>query len=44
MQEKQAGNKSNISIEESDAIVQKLLEYKFISTKQQKILLHKCSN
>ena len=34
LQEKQAGNISNITDEEIVAVADKLLEYKFISTKQ----------
>ena len=44
LQEKQAGNTSDIISGEIIAIVDKLLEYKCMSTKQTKILLVKCSN
>ena len=44
IQEKQAGNNSDIIDEEIVAIVDKLLEYECISKKQHKILLLKCSN
>ena len=43
LQEKQAGNNSSIIDEQIVAIVDKLLEYKCISTKQHKPLLVKCS-
>ena len=43
LQEKHAGNSSNISNEEIVAIVDKLLEYKCISKKQQKQILIKCN-
>ena len=42
LREKQAGNNSIIVDEESNAIADKLLEYKWISTKQHKNLLNKC--
>ena len=41
LQEKQAGNKSDIIDEKIIAIAHKLLEYKCVSTKQHKILLIK---
>ena len=44
IREKQAGNNSDLKIEENFAIVDKLLEYKSIFTKQSKILLVKCLN
>ena len=43
LQEKHAGNNSDIINEESVAIVDKLLEYKCISKKQHKQLLNKCN-
>ena len=43
LQEKQAGNDSNIINEEINAIVDKLLEYKCITKKQFNQLLLKCS-
>ena len=43
-QGKPAGNNSDMIIEEIVAIVDKLLEYKCISKKQQKKLLSKCLN
>ena len=43
LQEKQAGNNSNIINEEIVAIVDKLLEYKCISKKQHKQILIKCN-
>ena len=43
LQEKQAGNISNIINEEIVAIVDKLLEYKCISKKQHKQILIKCN-
>ena len=43
LQEKHAGNNCDIINEESVAIVDKLLEYKFISKKQHKQLLIKCN-
>ena len=43
LQQKQAGNNSNIINDELVAIVDKLLEYKCISKKQQKQLLIKCN-
>ena len=43
LQEKHAGNNSNIINEENDAIVDKLLKYKCISKKQHKQILIKCS-
>ena len=42
LQEKHAGNNSDIINEESVAIVVKLLEYKCISKKQHKQILNKC--
>ena len=42
LQEKHAGNNSNIINEEIVAIVDKLLEYKCISKKQHKQILIKC--
>ena len=43
LQEKQAGNNSDIINEETVAIVDKLLEYKCISKKQHKQILFKCN-
>ena len=43
LQEKQAGNNSDIINEEIIAIVDKLLEYKCISKKQHKQILIKCN-
>ena len=43
LQEKQAGNNSNIIIPEIIAIVDKLLEYKCLSKKQHKQILNKCN-
>ena len=43
LQEKHAGNNSDIINEESDIIVGKLLEYKCISKKQHKQILKKCN-
>ena len=43
LQEKQAGNNSNIINEEIVAIVDKLLEYKCISKKEHKQILFKCN-
>ena len=43
LQEKQAGNNSNIINEKIIAIVDKLLEYKCISTKQHTQILFKCN-
>ena len=43
LQEKQAGNNSDIINEETVAIVDKLLEYKCISKKQHKQILIKCN-
>ena len=43
LQEKQAGNNSHIINKESVAIVDKLLEYKYISKKQHEQILKKCS-
>ena len=43
LQEKQAGNNSDIIIDEIVAIIDKLLEYKCISKKQQKQILIKCN-
>ena len=42
LQEKQAGNNSNIINNEIVAIVDKLMEYKCISKKQHKQILNKC--
>ena len=42
--EKQAGNKSNIKIEEIVAISDNLQKYRSISTKQHRLLLLECSN
>ena len=42
LQEKQAGNNSDIIIEENIAIVDKPLEYKRISTTKHRFLLLKC--
>ena len=44
LQKKQAGNNSDIVNEEILAIADKLVEYKCISTNQQKFLLTKCLN
>ena len=44
IQERQAGNNSNIIDEEIVAIADNLSEYICISTKQHKFLLSKCSN
>ena len=43
LQEKQAGNNSDIIHQEIVAIVDKLLEYKCISKKQHKQILIKCN-
>ena len=43
LQEKHAGNNSDIINEEIVAIVDKLLEYKCISKKEHKQILHKCN-
>ena len=43
LQEKHAGNKSNINNDEMVAIVDKLLEYKCISKKEHKQILIKCN-
>ena len=43
LQEKQAGNNSDIINQEIFALVDKLLEYKCISRKQHKQILHKCN-
>ena len=43
LQEKQAGNDSNMINEEVIAIVNKLLEYKCITKKQHKQILIKCN-
>ena len=43
LQEKQAGNNSDVMIDEIIAIVDKLLEYKCISKKQHKQILIKCN-
>ena len=43
LQEKQAGNNSDIINEEIIAVVEKLLEYKCISKKQHKQILIKCN-
>ena len=43
LQEKQAGNNSDIINQEIVAIVDKLLEYKFLSKKQHKQILIKCN-
>ena len=43
LQEKQAGNNSDVINEEIVAIVDKLLEYKCISKKQHKQILLKCN-
>ena len=42
LQEKHAGNNSNIIDEEIIAIADKLLEYEYLSRKQHNILLDKC--
>ena len=44
LQEKKAGNNSNIIDEETIAAPDKILEYKSTSTKQLRLLLLKCSN
>ena len=44
LQEKQAGKSSNIINDGNVAIVDKLLEYKCISTKQHKLKIDKCLN
>ena len=43
LQEKQAGNNSDIINQEIVAMVDKLLEYKFISKKQHKEISIKCN-
>ena len=43
LQEKQAGNNSDVNNEEIVAIVDKLLEYKCISKKQHKQILLNCN-
>ena len=43
LQEKHGGNNSNLIDEEIIAIIDKLLEYKIISQKQQKQILIKCN-
>ena len=43
LQERQAGNKFDLSNQKNVAIVDKLLEYKSISKKQHEQLLIKCS-
>ena len=43
LQEKHAGNNSNLIDEEIVAIIDKLLEYKCISNKQHKQILLKCN-
>ena len=43
LQEKQAGNNSDINNNEIVAIVDKFLEYKCISRKQHKQILNKCN-
>ena len=43
LQEKQAGNNSEITNEEIAAIVDKILEYKCISKKQHEQILIKCN-
>ena len=43
LQEKHAGNNSDIINQEIIAIVEKLLEYKCISKKQHKQILFKCN-
>ena len=43
LQEKQAGNNSDLINKELVALVDKLLEYKCISKKQQKQILIKCN-
>ena len=43
LQEKQAGNNSDIINDEIAAIVDKLLEYKCVSKKEQKQILIKCN-
>ena len=44
LQEKQTGNNANINDEEINAIADKNLENKCMSTKQHKVLQHKCLN
>ena len=44
LQEKQAGNNSDIFDDKITAIEEKILEYKYISTKQHKHLLLNCLN
>ena len=44
LQEKQAGNNSNIFNDEIVAVVDKLLEYNCKSTKQHKLKIDKCLN
>ena len=43
LQEKKAGNNSNIIKDEIVVIIDKLLEYKCISKKQHKQILNKCN-
>ena len=43
LQEKQTGNNYNIKNQEIVAIIDKLLEYKCISKKQQKQIFNKCN-
>ena len=43
LQEKHGGNNSNLIDEEIVAIIDKLLEYKYISKKQHKQILIKCN-
>ena len=43
LQEKNAGNNSDIINDENVAIVDKLLEYKCITKKQQRQILYKCN-
>ena len=43
LQEKQAGNNSDINNDEINAIIDKLLEYKCISRKQHRQILIKCN-
>ena len=42
LQEKQAGNKSNITTEEIVVTADKLFKYQFISRKQHRFLIDKC--
>ena len=44
LQEKRTDNDTDLTIEQINAIVDKVLEYKCLSKKQHKILLLNCSN